>query len=66
MVLVLEIFDQNVISRVNIFIILVFFYYNILSYRKPYILSLSQKLEKMMLKVIIMTQALCMLIVDQQ
>jgi hypothetical protein len=64
MIIVLQIYDENISVRVNYFIIILFFYYTLLSVYKPYIQCNSQEIEKMMLRVIIITYAIAMIIID--
>jgi hypothetical protein len=62
--MILQIYDENISVRVNYFIIILFFYYALLSICKPYIQINSEIIEKMMLRVMIITYAIAMIIID--
>jgi hypothetical protein len=64
MIIVLQIYDENISVRVNYFIIILLFYYSLLSSSKPYIQINSENIEKMMLRVMVITYAIAMIIID--
>jgi hypothetical protein len=64
MIIVLQIYDENISVRVNYFIIILFFYYSLLSTCKPYIQINSENIEKMMLRAMVITYAIAMIIID--